>query len=108
VEWGFVPEGDSRQRLFFQSLGLRRYDTAEDTLRAVQAGEVQAILVDHITALAYLHDCEGLQIIGEPVTDVSYVIPVRPDSFRLLEELNSVLLDMRENGLLERLQAKWF
>jgi ABC-type amino acid transport substrate-binding protein len=108
VEWGFVPEGDSRQRLFLQNLGLRRYDTGPAALRALQSGEVEAVLVDRITALAYLRDCRGLQIAGEPITDVNYVMPVRPDSFRLLDEVNRVLLEMRQDGTLEMLQDTWF
>ena len=108
VEWGFVPEGDSRRRLFFEGLGMRRYETAEDTLRALQSGEIEAAIVDRITALAYLSDCEGLQLAGEPLSDVNYVIPVRPDSFRLLEEINRVLLEMRQDGTMEALQKRWF
>lgn len=108
VEWGFVPEGDSRQRLFFRDLGLRRYDTAAEALRALQSGEVEATIVDRITALSYLHDCQGLEIVGEPLTDVNYVIPVRLDSFRLLAEIDRVLLAMREDGTLEALQERWF
>ena len=108
VEWGFVPEGDSRQRLFLQGLGLRRYDTAEEALRALQSGEVEAVVVDRISALTYLRDCEGLRIAGEPIADLNYVIPLRPDSFRLIEEINRVLLEMREDGTLEELQRVWF
>jgi polar amino acid transport system substrate-binding protein len=108
VEWGFVPEGDSRQRLFLQNLGLRRYDTAGAALRALQSGEVEAALVDRISALAYLGDCHGLQIVGDPITDLDYVIPVRPDSFRLLGEIGRVLLEMREDGTLEALRGQWF
>lgn len=108
VEWGFVPEGDSHQRLFLQNLGLRRYDTPEDTLRALQSGEVEAVLVDRISALAYLHECRGLRMAGEPITDLNYVIPLRPDSFRLLEEVNRVLLEMREDGTLAGLGERWF
>jgi polar amino acid transport system substrate-binding protein len=108
VEWGFVPEGDSRRRLFFEGLGMRRYETAEDTLRALQSGEIEVAIVDRITALTYLRDCEGLQLAGEPITDVNYVIPVRPGSWRLLEEINRVLLDMRRDGTLKTLQEKWF
>jgi len=108
VEWGFVPQGDSRRRLFFDGLGLRRYDTAEDTLRALQAGEIEVAIVDRITALVYLRDCQGLQIVGQPLTDINYVIPVRPDSFRLLEEINNALLEMRQDGTLEVLQERWF
>jgi polar amino acid transport system substrate-binding protein len=108
VEWGFVAEGDSRQRLFLQNLGLRRYDTAEGALRALQAGEVEAALVDRISALSYLRDCRGLQIVGEPITDLNYVVPMRPDSFRLLEEVHRVLIDLREDGTLDGLQDRWF
>jgi polar amino acid transport system substrate-binding protein len=108
VEWGFVPEGDSRQRLFLQNLGVRRYETAEEALRALQTGEVEAAVVDRISALTYLRDCEGLRIAGKPIADLSYVIPLRPEDFRLIEEVNSVLLEMREDGTLEALQKKWF
>lgn len=108
VEWGFVPEGDAHQRNLLRNLGLRRYDTAQDALRALHAGEVEAALVDRITALAYVRDCGGLQFVGESIADINYVIPVRPDSFRLLEELDHALLEMRSDGTLTRLQQRWF
>jgi polar amino acid transport system substrate-binding protein len=108
VEWSFVPAGDTHQKEFLRTLGARRYDTAEDVLRALQSGEVEAAIVDRITALAYTGECEGLQFVGEPIYDVNYVIPVRPDSFRLLREINRVLLEMREDGTLEALQDRWF
>jgi ABC-type amino acid transport substrate-binding protein len=108
VEWGFVPQGRTHQKEFLRNLGARRYDTAEDVLRALQAGEVEAAIVDRLTALAYTRECEGLEFVGEPLHDVNYVIPVRPGSFRLLGEINRVLLEMREDGTLEALQQKWF
>jgi ABC-type amino acid transport substrate-binding protein len=108
VEWGFVPEGDTHQKDFLRKLGARRYDTAEDVLRALQAGEIEMAIVDRITALVYTGECEGLQFVGEPIYDVNYVLPVRPDSVRLLDEINRVLLEMREDGTLEALQERWF
>ena len=108
VEWGFVPEGNSQQRLLLQSLSLRRYDTALDVLRALQSGEIETALVDQVSALDYLYQCQGLHIVGQPFTDVSYVIPVRLDAFRLLAELNRVLIEMREDETLSGLLNKWF
>ena len=108
VEWGFVPQGDYAQQIFYRDLGLRRYDTAEDVLRALHAGEVDAAMVDRISTLAYLGECRGLQIVGEPVYDLNYVVPVRLGSFRLLGEINRVLLEMREDGTLDSLQERWF
>jgi ABC-type amino acid transport substrate-binding protein len=69
---------------------------------------VEAAIVDRITALAYMRDCQGLRFVGKPVADVNYVIPVRPDSHQLLEQINRVLLEMREDGTLEALETKWF
>ena len=108
VEWGFVPEGSTRQKELLRNLQTRRYDTAGDVLRALQAGEVEAALVDRIAALAYMRECEGLEFVGEPLHDVNYVIPVRLDSYRLLDEVNRVLMEMREDGTLDELQARWF
>lgn len=108
VEWGFVPEGDSRQRAFLRSLRVRRYNTAEEALRALQAKEVAAALVDRIAALTYQRDHPGMRIVGEPIHDLNYVIAVRRDSFRLLAALNHALLAMREDGTLKALEEKWF
>ena len=108
VEWGFVPEGNARQRIFFHGLGLRRYDSTGDVLRALQSGEIEAALVDRISALAYLKECEGLKLSGPPLTDVNYVIPVRLEAFHLLEETNRALIEMREDGTLEALENRWF
>jgi polar amino acid transport system substrate-binding protein len=108
VEWGFVPEGSPRQREFLRGLAPRRYSTASSALRALDAGEVEVILVDRISALAYRRACGGVEIAGEPLHDLNYVIPVRPDSYRLLSEINRVLLEMREDGTLEALQDRWF
>jgi ABC-type amino acid transport substrate-binding protein len=108
IEWGFVPEGDRRQKNWLQKLTFRRYDLPADALLALEVGEVEAVLVDRISALTYLNESSGLQIVGEPLVDVDYVIPVRPESFRLLEEIDRVLLAMREDGTLEELQARWF
>jgi ABC-type amino acid transport substrate-binding protein len=108
VEWGFVPEGDTRERELLRTLAPRRYNTAGDVLRALGAGEVEAALVDRISALAYARECGGIEIVGEPLHDLNYVVPVRPDSFRLLSEINRVLLEMRKDGTLDRLQERWF
>lgn len=108
VEWSFVPEGSSHQRLLLNSLRLRRYALADDVLRALESGEIDAALVDRISALSFLGQCPGLQMADKPISDVDYVIPVRPDSVLLVKEIDRVLLEMRQDGTLESLQDKWF
>ena len=108
VEWGFVPQGDSRQRDLLRNLPARRYDTPADALRALHAGKVEAAIVDRISALSYTRECEGLRFVGEPLHDVNYIIPVRADSSTLHEKINEALLEMRQDGTMEALQARWF
>jgi ABC-type amino acid transport substrate-binding protein len=108
VEWGFVPQGDSRQRDLLRNLPARRYDTPADAMRALHAGEVEAAIVDRISALAYTKECQGLVFVGEPLHDVNYIIPVRAEAFTLHEKIDEVLLEMRQDGTMETLQARWF
>ena len=108
VEWGFIPQGDSRRRDLLRSLPVRRYDTPAGALRALHAGEVEAAIVDRISALAYTKECRGLVFVGEPLHDVNYIIPTRAESFTLHQKIDEVLLEMREDGTMEALQARWF
>lgn len=108
VEWGWVPEGEPTQKLALQALPVRRYDTPGDALRALQAGEIEAALVDRISALSYAGECRGVRIAGAPLTGVRYVIPVRPDSTRLLKEIDRVLDELEVDGTMARLVDKWF
>jgi ABC-type amino acid transport substrate-binding protein len=39
---------------------------------------------------------------------VNYIIPVRAESFTLLEKLDEALLEMRQDGTMEALQGRWF
>ena len=108
VDWGFVPQGDPRQRELLRNLPVRRYDTAADALRALHAGEVEAAIVDRISALSYMRECDGLVVVGEPIYDVNYIIPVRAESSTMLEKLDEALLEMRQDGTMEALQGHWF
>ena len=108
VDWGFVPQGDSRQRELLRNLPVERYDTAVDALHALRANEVEAAIVDAISALSYMQEFGGLRIVGEPLYDVNYVIAVRPDAVLLLDKLDGALLEMRQDGTLAALQERWF
>jgi ABC-type amino acid transport substrate-binding protein len=45
--------------------------------------------------------------VGRPLTDEMYVIAVRPKSQKLRSQINAILLEMRADGTLDRLQVKW-
>jgi ABC-type amino acid transport substrate-binding protein len=109
VEWG--SGGDVYARRLAERLGnleLVPYETPDETLAAVRNGWADAALVDSISAYGYIRSPGGVQLVGQPLTDERYVMVVRPDSRRLLAEINAALADLRSRGVLRNLQSNWF
>jgi polar amino acid transport system substrate-binding protein len=109
VEWGSDSDAQGRRlakRL--DGLTLYPYPTPLDTLWGLKNGEVEVVLVDAVSALHFIKHEGAVKIVGEPVTDESYVIAVGPTSTELLSALNTVLLDLRDDGTLIRLRDDWF
>jgi len=109
VEWG--SEGDAVSRRLqkkIEGLSLQSYMTPQDVLWALKEGEVEAAVVDAVSAYQFIATEGGVQVVGDPLTDELYVIAVQLDSPLLLKAINEALVEMREDGTMERLQEKWF
>lgn len=91
-----------------EGLSLQTYVAPQDVLRALKEGEVEAAIVDAVSAYQFIAAEGGVQVVGDPLTDELYVIAVRLDSPLLLKAINEALVEMREDGALERLQEQWF
>jgi len=110
VEFG--TQGDLEAREWARRLpGLTvvHYQTAAEALAAVAAGEADAALVDHVSALGAAGMGEGsaLCVVGTPVVEEPYAIAVHRQSRYLLRAINDVLGDMEADGTMERLRAEW-
>jgi ABC-type amino acid transport substrate-binding protein len=104
-------EGDAlakRLQKKIEDLSLENYLTPQDVLRALKEGQVEAAIVDAVSAYQFIATEGGVQVIGDPLTDELYVIAVRLDSPLLLKAINEALVEIRDDGTLERLQEKWF
>lgn len=109
VEWG--SDGDAEGRRLVKkldSLTLHSYPTPLDTLWGLKNGEVEAVLVDAVSAYHFIKYEGAVKIVDKPVSDESYVIAVGPTSTELLSALNAVLLALRNDGTLTRLRDEWF
>lgn len=109
VEWG--SDGDAQGRSLakrLKGLTLHSYPTPLDTLWGLKNSEVEVVLVDAVSAYHFIKYEGAVKIVGEPVTDESYVIAVGPTSTELLSALNATLLALRDDGTLIRLRDKWF
>ena len=117
VEFG--TRGDKEARKWARrvaGLTIAPYQTAAESLAAVAAGEADAALVDHVSALMAIAQTPGvaenprglgLVIVGEPVVEEPYAVAGRKESRHLLQALNEPLAEMEMDGTLERLAARW-
>lgn len=88
-------------------LDVQRYMLPEQAMRAVQSGEVQAALVDTVSARLYLNAHPGLVMAPYTLVKEEYVIALRQDNFRLTAAVDQALADMIADGTLEELIAYW-
>lgn len=104
VEFG--SRGDMEARKWARKLStleIAPYQTADEALAAVTAGEADVALVDHVSALA----AHGLVIVGEPAVSEPYAAAVHKESQRLLKAINEALAEMQTDGTLTALIEQW-
>lgn len=102
---GDVQGHELRKRL--RDLTLHSYATPADVLSAVERREVDAGLVDAISARQFIRAGGGVRIVEPPVSDELYVVAVRLKDKALLQTINAALVKMRDDGTLVSLADKW-
>lgn len=97
----FASEGDLFARQG-QNLEIIRFFTAREALQAAEDGEVEAALVDRISALSDSNLVISAPLIGDP-----YVISARRQDWRLFQALQAALSQLSADGTLDDLIATW-
>jgi ABC-type amino acid transport substrate-binding protein len=103
-------EGDSEARKWARRLAnleVVQHETAIDALGAVESGNADVALVDHVSALQAVGSGRDLAVIGEPVTDAPYACAVRRESIRLLKAVNKALRAMEADGTTDAFISRW-
>ena len=102
--------GDLEAQRWTRRLGaltVVRYMLPDDAMRAVQAGEADAALVDTISARLYLDQHPDLVMARHTTVSEGYVIALRRNDFRMADEVDKALAEMIEDGTLDELIARW-
>lgn len=109
VTWGSAGdvEASALQRRL-RDVAVKRLAEPAEVLEALRAAEVDAALVDHLTALQAVYADDGFKIVGPPLTDDLYVIAVRRYEGALLAAVDEALMALRDDGALDELKASWF
>jgi polar amino acid transport system substrate-binding protein len=82
-------------------LTVEPYQTPDEALEAVAQGRAHAVLVDAISARLFLATNDALRLLDPPVTVEPFAMVVRKEDERLLQELDTVLETLEDNGQLQ-------
>jgi polar amino acid transport system substrate-binding protein len=92
-------------------VGVDRTKSFEDFGLAVQAllsGDVDAVMIDTVTAVGFIDENPGQLTIKAPVTSDEQLALVFPPGSDLIDPFNVALAQMAADGSLQTLNDKWF
>ena len=87
---------------------LRTYPQGPDTVPALKAGTIDAIVIDRPVAENIIEADSGLEISGGIETEEQYGFVVQQGDEELLDELNEGLEEVIDSGEYETIYKKWF
>jgi len=86
---------------------LVTYPTAEDALNALTRQQVDAVLVDAISAYVSMARGAAVKPAGPAVLDESYAVVTDRKSAQLRAAIDQIILQMKGDGFLDQLRDKW-
>lgn len=84
-----------------------RFKTGNDAVQALVAGKVSAVVIDNEPAKSYVASNEGLKILDAAYTEEDYAICVAKENTELLENINSALAALTEEGKVQAIIDKY-
>jgi polar amino acid transport system substrate-binding protein len=87
---------------------LRTYPQGPDTIPALKAGTIDAVVIDRPVAEKAVEQDSGIEISGGIETEEQYGFVVQQGDEELLDELNEGLSEVIDSGEYETIYKKWF
>jgi ABC-type amino acid transport substrate-binding protein len=108
VELGTTGDLEARRlQRQVDDVNLVTYPTAESTLNALAAQEIDAALVDAISAYLFIAKGGQATLLDKAVSDESYAAVTDRKSAQLRTAIDTVILEMKQDGFLDSLRDKW-
>jgi lysine-arginine-ornithine-binding protein len=87
---------------------VRTYDLIDDAFKALQAGQVDAVINDFPVSKYAERSKKDLQVVQTIATGEQYGLGFNKDDTKLREEVNKALNEMKDDGTYTRIYKKWF
>ncbi len=89
------------------SADIERFNNRSDILEALITDKIDAALIDLKSAEEFVRTSNDTEILPERLTNESCAIAVNKENEKLLKEINAVLDEMKENGEMDKIIAKY-
>ncbi len=108
VELGTTGDLEARRlQKRIDRMEIETFSTADATLYALETQQIDAALVDAISAYLFISKGGKVKLLAPPVSDESYAVVTSRKSTQLRSAIDAILLEMKEDGFLENLRNKW-
>lgn len=88
---------------------VKVYDTYELAFLDLMNGQIDAVIADYPTAVAFINqNAEDLKVVGEVFTDENYGIAFCKGNDELISQVNTALAELKTEGFIEELVVEWY
>lgn len=84
-----------------------RYKAATDTVQALKAGKVDAVIIDNEPAKNFVASTSGLKLLDGSWVDEDYAVCVAKENTELLNQINQALAELKADGTLQQIIDKY-
>lgn len=108
VEFG--SDGDAVARHWARrqaGIAVQQFPTVSEALQAVSDGQVDAAIIDAVSARQLIPKAYSQLQIGDYMTHDPYAIAVWGESTQLLAAINRTLAEMQQDGTTQKIIATW-
>ena len=86
---------------------VQRFNKGEDAVKALQAGEIDAVMLDDAPAKVFVEQYENVTILDEAYADEEYGIAVNKENTELLDKINEALVKLQGEGTIDEIANAW-
>ena len=86
---------------------VQRFESGVVATQALVNGQIDAVVIDNEPANVFVSEVEGLKILDEAFATEDYAVAVAKDNEELLEQVNTALAELKEDGTLQAIVDKY-
>lgn len=86
---------------------VKEYNKGADAIMALRQGKVDCVIIDEQPALSFVELNSDLSILDEEFVIESYAMCIAKDNTELLEQVNTALAQLKEDGTLESILSNY-